>query len=267
MKFEKMHCNGNDFIIIEDNGLNYSDLAIRLCDVHLGVGASGLIVVKNNPLEMVCYYADGTLDYSNNGIFCFVRYCLEHLIVKADIFSVYTKTGIIGVEITSKNPFMCKVNLGKPSFVNQMLHISDNISCFGRIINVLDYRVTVYSLYLGGINTVIFVDSLEVSLTDIALEISKHKMFKRGTNVIYACVNKQNISIKCYDIKRGYISSSISLAAASMVAASKLALCKSKAKVDTKYGDFTVEYKKEICFITGTATKVFSGILEEVILC
>ena len=48
MKFVKMHGLGNDFVFIEDKeGANkdFSQLAVKMCAQHTGVGADGLIVI------------------------------------------------------------------------------------------------------------------------------------------------------------------------------------------------------------------------------
>lgn len=42
-----MHGLGNDFIVIEAReNVDYSELAIKLCDRHFGIGADGLLVVE-----------------------------------------------------------------------------------------------------------------------------------------------------------------------------------------------------------------------------
>ncbi|MBU0501715.1 MAG: diaminopimelate epimerase, partial [Candidatus Margulisbacteria bacterium] len=50
MKFTKMHGLGNDFVLIDARSekleeINLKQLAIELCDRHLGIGADGILIV------------------------------------------------------------------------------------------------------------------------------------------------------------------------------------------------------------------------------
>lgn len=77
MKFSKYHGAGNDFVIIDDREgrLDLSDKEIALiCDRHFGVGADGLILLRNAvdvAYEMVYHNADGALgSMCGNGARC-----------------------------------------------------------------------------------------------------------------------------------------------------------------------------------------------------
>ena len=49
MRVHKMHACGNDYCLVAyEPGIDYKELAIKLCNRKLGVGAEGLIVVKQN---------------------------------------------------------------------------------------------------------------------------------------------------------------------------------------------------------------------------
>ena len=58
MKFVKMHGLGNDFVFIEDKqgaDKDFSQLAVKMCAQHTGVGADGLIVIVRVKKQMcVC---------------------------------------------------------------------------------------------------------------------------------------------------------------------------------------------------------------------
>lgn len=59
----KYHGCGNDFIITDWELLkhkNIEDFVKHVCDRHTGIGADGCILVKQKPLEMVFYNADGS---------------------------------------------------------------------------------------------------------------------------------------------------------------------------------------------------------------
>ena len=78
MKFAKLCCGGNDFIVIHGEsapvGERLPDLARRVCTRRFGVGADGLIVLNPHeelPFRMQLFNADGsTAEISFNGSRC-----------------------------------------------------------------------------------------------------------------------------------------------------------------------------------------------------
>ena len=80
IRFTKYHGCGNNFIIVRESdvdGMDYSQLALDMCNVNTGIGADGFIVVREDPaLEMVFYNMDGSrAPMCGNGIRCFAAYC------------------------------------------------------------------------------------------------------------------------------------------------------------------------------------------------
>ena len=79
IRFSKYHGCGNDFVILRSEAAGerpYSELAKQLCHRQLGVGADGLIIVKQDPLEMIFFNSDGSqAPMCGNGIRCFVKFC------------------------------------------------------------------------------------------------------------------------------------------------------------------------------------------------
>ena len=80
MKFVKMHGLGNDFVFIEDKeGKNkdFSQLAVKMCKRHTGIGADGLIVIvpsEKADVRMRIINADGSeAEMCGNGIRCYAK--------------------------------------------------------------------------------------------------------------------------------------------------------------------------------------------------
>ena len=93
----KYHGCGNDFVIAryqDVKDIDLGELAIKACDRHTGIGADGLIIVQEDPLEMIFYNQDGSrAPMCGNGIRCFSAYCTDEKIVEKDKFTVSTLAG------------------------------------------------------------------------------------------------------------------------------------------------------------------------------
>jgi diaminopimelate epimerase len=83
--FEKYHGNGNDFIIIDDREQRFpvsKKIINRLCNRRFGIGADGLILVRNSDnadFQMLYYNADGALGtMCGNGGRCVAAFAFDH---------------------------------------------------------------------------------------------------------------------------------------------------------------------------------------------
>lgn len=267
MEFYKMHGCGNDFIVIEyDKRVDYSKLAVLLCDRKLGIGADGLIIVKKKPLEMIFYNQDGSrASMCGNGIRCFARYVFMKQLVKKSTFDVLTLAGIMRIKITSEEPFSCMVEMGRPLYNNQMIHVNDNVDSFGRILTIKDYHLTIYSFYMGTIHTVIFVEDLRSDVLKMAKSICENSLFKAKTNVNFVHVIDNNtIELKTYERGVGWTLACGTGACASVVAAHRLGLTTGEVLVKLVMGELKIRVdRRENVFMEGPASISFIGETKE----
>ena len=91
LSFEKYQASGNDFILINQYNnnflLNKKKIGF-LCDRTLGVGADGLIIIRNTAkadFEMKFYNPDGSESFCGNGSRCAVHYAASNKISKKNI--------------------------------------------------------------------------------------------------------------------------------------------------------------------------------------
>ena len=263
MEITKMHASGNDFCLIEfKERTDFKSLAIEICNRKTGVGADGLIVLKKAPrLEMLCYNMDGTTTPLNsNALRCFVKYAKDHAYFKGDKVDVLTGSGLISVEIKEDNPFSCRINMDKPIFNNQMIHATDMLDSFGRTITIDGVKITIYSFFMGSIQTVILVNSFDDEVLSLAEKIHSYKLFAKKTSVNFVIVkNKKEIDVKTYEKGVGFTYASGDVCSAAVVCLNKLNLVGPSVRCNLEFGYLDIDItKRGYVYLTGPAVKLFS---------
>lgn len=141
MQFVKYQGTGNDFILIDGRNLNNFNYDIEaLCNRHFGIGADGLMILKNHAdydFEMEYYNSDGkTSSMCGNGGRCIVQFAhslnLSHhnkvrfiavdgpheALIKNEIVEL----GMIDVtQVQERSPEVFVLNTGSPHYVQYSL--------------------------------------------------------------------------------------------------------------------------------------------------
>ncbi|MBS3914660.1 MAG: diaminopimelate epimerase [Bacteroidetes bacterium] len=140
MHFFKYQGTGNDFIILDGRENIPSELDVQLlCDRRFGIGADGLMVLKNHPaydFEMVYYNSDGNLSsMCGNGGRCLAHFAnflgignqgeMEFIAVDgphhARVSGNYVELGMRDVNQWEKrDPNTYVLNTGSPHYVHFM---------------------------------------------------------------------------------------------------------------------------------------------------
>jgi diaminopimelate epimerase len=122
MKFEKWQALGNDYVILERDGLPWDltpQRVQRICDPHFGVGSDGVLLLSRSEgpefvAELRIFNPDGSeAELSGNGAREAILYLRRHGWTDADTFSILTAAGPIAPTITSERT--CSVEMGRAS--------------------------------------------------------------------------------------------------------------------------------------------------------
>lgn len=104
VKFRKYHSCGNDFVVLKKCDLKKEGVQ-EICDRHRGIGADGIIMICNSPLEMQIYNQDGSKAMMcGNGLRCFMQACYDLKLVSMCAM-VKTQRDLIAVKVLEQKPF------------------------------------------------------------------------------------------------------------------------------------------------------------------
>jgi|GEM_PF-163834 len=227
--FAKYHGCGNSFIIFRESDLiragfdgacaekkisaqAFSKLAEAVCSEQTGIGADGMITVREKPgLEMIFYNRDGSrAPMCGNGIRCFARYCRENGIAESDSFSVDTLAGIMKVDIsfssigTDRHAADCEVeiNMGRPDMEPAACSIVSGDPFLDRQLKLSDgTEARVSSFFMGTVHTVLWDDENDLSDPEaLGAQICTHEAYPEKTNVNMArLIDRKTLELKTYE--------------------------------------------------------------------
>jgi diaminopimelate epimerase len=120
MKFEKWQALGNDYLIVERDGLPFElnpARVRRLCEGHYGVFADGVLLLSRpaDPADVAdlrIFNPDGSeAELSGNGAREAILYLRRRGWTELDSFSIHTVAGTLTPQITGE--FTCRVDMGQ----------------------------------------------------------------------------------------------------------------------------------------------------------
>lgn len=275
MEFIKVHGLGNDFILLEPTayaGHDLSELAIKLCDRHTGIGADGLLLIApaSNKAADICMRIinqDGTeAEMCGNGIRCFSRYAYEKGIVDAADFRVETKAGIIipHVIVEKGKVKAVRIDMGQACLDQAKIPMKGSGKyVLAEELSLADgscYEIS--SVLMGVPHTMIFVDALSDELVNtIGPKIEKHPSFPQGTNVNFVVVhNRKEIEVRTWERGAGATLACGTGCCAAVVASSLNGYTDREVTVHVQLGNLQIQYRDEgTVWMTGPASIIFHG--------
>jgi len=257
MRFTKMHGVGNDFVIFDTEEVaevSLPDLARRICDRHIGVGADGILVPSTSEvadLKMVYFNSDGSSsEMCGNGIRCLARYANDRGLVEGPALTVETGAGVKKVVLLCDGS--SRVDMGPPEFGPEVeLH-----------------GFTLLRVSMGNPHAVALLGSEEevgrLDLKEIGPPVENDPLFPEKTNVEFVCVrDKHEVRMRIWERGAGETLASGSGACAAAAAAVRRSLAQSPVRVVLDGGIVEIEWAGdgESVYMTGPAAYVCEGML------
>jgi diaminopimelate epimerase len=276
LHFAKLEGLGNDFVIVDEMLLDkniLSQLAKRVCDRHLGIGADGLILYRklSSPeahFGMRLFNADGSeAEISGNGLRCLAA-CLFHqgLHDCAEVL-IQTRAGVKRIRKLSSVAarFSFEVEMGVPILDPAEIPFrpapapESLVGYELRVGNAL-YSVTVTSM--GNPHCSIFVSSFEsLDWKGIGSRIETHASFPQRTNVEFVrVIGPGEIEVRFWERGVGSTWSSGTGACAAVVASFLNGYTERHVRVRTEGGELEIEWRADYSLMmAGPARLICEG--------
>lgn len=255
--FYKYEGTGNDFILFDDRenlfDHNNVKLIAHLCDRRFGIGADGLMLLRNKQgydFEMVYFNSDGNpSSMCGNGGRCISRFANDIGAVKKN---EVTFLAIDGEHTAIIGPETVKLKMNDVSEIE----------------NGTDY----FFMSTGSPHYVKFTSN--VGVMDVVTEGKKirnnDRFAKEGTNVNFATADNGGIFVRTYErgVEDETLSCGTGVTASALAASLKgIASSADKCAVHTRGGNLSVHFKREgnnftNVWLEGPATFVFKGEIE-----
>jgi diaminopimelate epimerase len=265
VSFTKMHGLGNDFVVIDDLGKPESqwqpvtpELARRMCDRRLGVGADQLLWLKSPQgsasARMDILNADGSVaEMCGNGVRAAALYLYRHGPERKTEYAIETLGGLKHAEITQGD---VRVEMGVPV-------LGAGFPSLGEAIRVLGRELRFYEVDMGNPHAVIFVDRVEAfEVERFGRAIETHPRFPNRTNVEFIEVlSPHEIRVRVWERGAGITLACGTGACASAVASLATGRAHGELEVQLPGGSLKIRWDgaRAPVYMTGPAEEVFTG--------
>jgi diaminopimelate epimerase len=282
MKFTKMQGAGNDFVVIDanHNRRDWSNLAIKMCDRHYGIGADGLLIKLSSNVadfKMRIFNADGSeSEVCGNGLRCLVKHYIDvHKVKNNSEITVETSIGVRKARIQRlKNKIIeIQVNMGEPriginSTPTKAIYPRkelDIMSEMNRVITLKERELLLSLVSIGNPHAIHFCNYpvADFPLVELGLKVEQHKLFPDETNFeVVRVINRKQAEARVWERGVGETLACGSGACAILVAGHLLGWLDDNVEVNLPGGVLKVEWDIEnnnSIYLSGPTTTVFSG--------
>ncbi len=273
MRFEKWQALGNDYLIVEADGLPWaltSARVQRLCDPHFGIGSDGVLLLSRSEdpglvAELRIFNPDGSeAELSGNGAREAILYLRRQGWTDAERFTIGTAAGPVTPTIASERA--CSVEMGRASTTSKDFPSggpdgAGTLSAAGRdwAFQHVSIGNPQCAIEAGG-------ELERLDLGEIGPPIEAHELFPNRTNVSFFRIEGSCVRARIFERGVGETLSSGTGASGAAVAA-LLRGASSPIAVELDGGELEVEISPELdVTLSGWAEPVCSGELSAELL-
>jgi len=252
--FQKFHCLGNDFIIIDligkqSSAIDLNRLAENICDRNCGIGADGILVLRASrryDCFLDIYNSDGSwAEISGNGLRITAAYlALNHGCGKNVTIETKCDNPVAYIIRSGRKKSMVRVSLGKPEFETKKVPIkSKHKFHINRPIKIDKYDFVFTALSVGNPHAVLFVDNFDFDWEFLGEIIENSQKFPNRTNVEFVkIVNRSKVKLNDWERGAGATGSSGTGAGAAVVAGIINGLLNRRVEVVFPAGSLLIEW-------------------------
>ncbi len=281
MKFTKLQSAGNDFVLIEGEGVtcDFGQMAEAACHRHFGIGADGLLVLlpsEKADIGMRIFNTDGSeAEACGNGLRCLIKYAADNGFVNSDTteLTIETIAGIRKACLLKKGvkTSVIQSSMGKPEFNAAKIPVNVGVDR-GKQFDIMlsdyplllkDKELRLNFVSMGNPHAVYFqqmpVDDFPLSI--IGPLVENNVIFPRHVNFeIARIIDRQHIEMRVWERGVGETLACGSGACAVAVAAITLGHAVSPVELKLPGGILKAEWDgSEEVMLSGAAETVFSG--------
>lgn len=276
LKFTKMQGCGNDYIYFDcfyQIINNPSALSVKLSDRRYGIGGDGIILIcpsNSADAKMRMFNLDGSEGkMCGNGIRCVGKYLYDNNIVRKSEISIETLSGIKTLKVLENNgkAELLTVNMGKPELIAEKIPVNLNLHKvidYEAVFGGKNYNITCVSM--GNPHCVVFCNDINsIDIEKIGPAFENSELFPEKINTEFVeIVDKNILNMRVWERGSGETLACGTGASAAVVAAVLNGFCAKNENitVNLKGGTLTINYSDDAVYMTGSAKKVFEGVVE-----
>jgi len=259
LPFRKMHGLGNDFVVVDERGVQprvNADLARKIADRHRGVGFDQLAVISDSDtadLHLTFWNSDGsTAAACGNATRCIARLVMDT--TGRDRLTITTDRGTL--QAMDAGGGLTSVNMGQPQLEWQDVPLSEQMDTLHLPI---DGAPTATGM--GNPHCTFFVDDADaVDLAAQGALIEHHPLFPQRTNVQFASLlGPDHLRMRVWERGVGVTLASGSSSCATAVAAARRGLTGKSVTITLDGGDLQIDWRDDGVWMTGGTAYVFDG--------
>lgn len=260
LPFMKMHGLGNDFVVVDERGIDprvNASVAMAIADRHRGVGFDQLAVLSEDDaadVRLTFWNSDGSkAGACGNATRCIARHLMDQS--GAQSLTLRTERGTLQARDAGKG--MTSVNMGHPQLNWQDVPLAREMDTLS-----LPIEGNPTATGMGNPHCTFFVKDAEaIDLAKQGAAFEHHPLFPERTNVQFASVvAPDHLRMRVWERGVGITLASGSSSCATAVAAARRGLTGRAVQIDLDGGTLHVNWRDDGVWMTGPTAHVFDGV-------